>query len=278
MKYFIKGDKVRVLNKDNYETDSFGLDEVRKLGQDYIGTVTFVSNSYFAMDNKYGGLSMQDFELVKEEFKVGTRVRSTFNGDGKNLFGTIESHKSNDIWHIVWDDGRVHGGSDNDYSEDYLEIIGENIKREGVNTMQEFNVGDKVMLESGKGYCFSSEATVRKCEPDRCGHNRANVYAQLGIDGMKCHCNRNGWKLISAANTMANLVTITKEQKAGLSKENQALLELGLINDKLTPTETGFEYLRQYLFAENRDALAVKAQKEVAEAKAEAKKKETKQG
>lgn len=271
MIYFTKGDKVRVLNKDNYETDSFGLDEVRKLGQDYIGTVTFVSNSYFAMDNKYGGLSMQDFELVKEEFKVGTRVRSTFNGDGKNLFGTIESHKSNDIWHIVWDDGRVHGGSDNDYSEDYLEIIGENIKREGVNTMQEFNVGDRVRLDINKGACFTTDGIVSR--------NESNGRLCVGQNGRgTCHC-YEGWVLISAANeTMTNLVTITKEQKVGLSKENQALLELGLINDKLTPTETGFEYLRQYLFAENRDALAVKAQKEVAEAKAEAKKKETKQG
>lgn len=280
---FKVGDRVKLSEGKALRTTKRWLDEIPPAS---IGEVTIVSGEYLQIkvdEEVHGGLYAEDFELVQmklveKSFKVGTRVRSIFYDDGKNLFGTIESHKEDDIWHIAWDDGETHDGSKNNYLEKYLEIIEENLKREGVNTMQEFNEGDKVMLESGKGYCFSGEATARKCKPSHCGHGGDNVYAQIGIDGMRCHCNKNGWKLISAANTMANLVTITKEQKAGLSKENQALLELGLINDKLTPTETGFEYLRQYLFAENRDALAVKAQKEVAEAKAEAKKKETKQG
>lgn len=83
---------------------------------------------------------------------------------------------------------------------------------------------------------------------------------------------------VASANdtTMSSLTSLTKEQKAGLTADNQALLELGLINQDLTANAKGIEYLQKWLFAENRKDLAQVVKTEVLAIKAEMKKADTK--
>lgn len=82
------------------------------------------------------------------------------------------------------------------------------------------------------------------------------------------------FELVTSANnkTMSSLYTLTKEQKAGLNADDQALLELGLINPDLTVNGAGIDYMQKWLFAENRKALSKVAATEVSEIKAEIKK------
>ena len=67
------------------------------------------------------------------------------------------------------------------------------------------------------------------------------------------------------------LVKLTKQQEKSLSPEDKALLRLGLINSDLTPTDDGFKYQRRFAFEQNRKALAIEAEKDIAEIEAEAK-------
>lgn len=71
-----------------------------------------------------------------------------------------------------------------------------------------------------------------------------------------------------SSNSMANLISLTKEQKASLKPDDQALIELGLIDDKLVRTAAGQAYLIDQLWSENKAALAKKAATEIAEIKA----------
>lgn len=67
--------------------------------------------------------------------------------------------------------------------------------------------------------------------------------------------------------TMENLITLTKEQEAGLSKEDQAFLQLGWINDKLVMTEKGEQILTAHAWDLSKKELAIKAKAEVAKSK-----------
>lgn len=62
-------------------------------------------------------------EKKVKNFEVGARVRSIFNRDPKDLFGTILEHVEGNIWLIKWDDGKVHGDSNNHYSEIFLKFV-----------------------------------------------------------------------------------------------------------------------------------------------------------
>lgn len=149
-----------------------------------------------------------------------------------------------------------------------LQRMCEDLAKGGENKMQEFNVGDKVELNTSYGHCFAGRGIVETCS-DGSGYDLHVVSKDYG----SCHCHQDAWKLVSSANkTMANLKVLTEEQVAGLDADDQALLELGLINENLTVNPAGLDYLLKYLFQQNRKALAAKAAKEVLAAKAEAKK------
>lgn len=84
------------------------------------------------------------------------------------------------------------------------------------------------------------------------------------------------WELISQAQqNMSSLVTLTKEQKAGLSKDDQALVRLGLVGADLQPTSLGKEYHANLNFNKDRKLIAAEAAKDIAEIE-EAAKQETK--
>lgn len=72
---------------------------------------------------------------------------------------------------------------------------------------------------------------------------------------------------------MYGLTKLTKQQEKSLSKEDQALLRMGLVNADLTPTDEGFKYQRRFTFEQNRAELAKQAAAEIAELEAEAAKK-----
>lgn len=76
---------------------------------------------------------------------------------------------------------------------------------------------------------------------------------------------------VSSNGVMTNLVELTPEQRELLSDEDQALLELGVLNDKLQLVNK--DYVIHFLFKQNKQMIAQQAQKEVAEIKAKAEKK-----
>lgn len=79
----------------------------------------------------------------------------------------------------------------------------------------------------------------------------------------------------TAQKTMARkLVTLTSEQEEGLSADNKALLQVGYISNDLRPTQAGFTALQEFLFTQNKAALAKNAAAEIAEVQAEEKKAE----
>lgn len=151
-------------------------------------------------------------------------------------------------------------------------------ERQVNTTMQKYNKGDEVELrdELYIVQCWSDDKgdgimTRKGTEPSI--YEDCRLCDQDHFHGQWMQINRDRIRLVSPAKQgMTNLNKLTSEQKAGLSKENQALLELGLVSQDLTPNETGFERLRVHLFAQEREALAKKAIVEVAEAKAELKK------
>lgn len=74
-------------------------------------------------------------------------------------------------------------------------------------------------------------------------------------------------KKVSSSNNMKLLVKLTNEQKDLLTAEDQALLELNVINDKLQLIDTS--YVLNFLYKTNKKAIAAQAVAEVAEIKAE---------
>lgn len=127
--------------------------------------------------------------------------------------------------------------------------------------MQKFKQGDEVI-------CI-----------ERCGNGTSKGYlGVVGVDdvvkynngGSSCR-HLDNWRLISSAKiNMISVATLTKAQKAGLSKDDQALIQRGIISNDLELSSN--EYVLKFLFEQNRKEIAAQAAKEVAEAKAEAKK------
>ena len=98
----------------------------------------------------------------------------------------------------------------------------------------------------------------------------------IGLDTNSWNWSANQLELVSPTNSankaMTQLKQLTKEQKATLSKEDQALIQLGVIGDDLALKDT--EYVLKTLFALNRDAIAVQAIEDVKQIQAEEKAKE----
>ena len=90
------------------------------------------------------------------------------------------------------------------------------------------------------------------------------------VGGTCCSLSARLYRKVSASNLMKTLVNITPEQRKGLSKEDQALRELGVINDVLQLVDQN--YIIAHYFETNRSAIAAQATKDVAEIKAELKK------
>lgn len=126
--------------------------------------------------------------------------------------------------------------------------------------MQTFNQGDDVIC-------------IENCGS---GAKKTNIGIVLGNQikyGGTCYCEHlDKWQLISSANNNMTPQKLTKAQKAGLSKDNQALIEAGIVGNDLELTSDGRTYVLEFLFETNREAIAKQAIKEIAEAKAEAKK------
>lgn len=62
--------------------------------------------------------------------------------------------------------------------------------------------------------------------------------------------------------SIMSLYDLTDEQKAGLSKDDQALIERGIIGNTLQLQDSG--YVVNFLFRANKEAIAAQAAKEVA--------------
>lgn len=240
---------------------------------DYVLTLKsyYPSENYFTVEeNNFNWSECMFSGTPKYWFKVGDKVKIV-------TCGNTSSHKGIEvIIDAIYDDSYRVKHSDGGFCiADEVELIKKNTtekpKREEVNTMQEIKAGDKVMLNAGMGFCFVGEGTIEKCSSSGC--KGSSIHA-LSPRGSLCHCDIEKATLISSANTtMTNLIALTKGQEEGLKDDDKSMLELGLINDKLEPTEAGFAYLRAYLFAVHRDALAIKAGKEVKEIKKELKEK-----
>ncbi len=84
-----------------------------------------------------------------------------------------------------------------------------------------------------------------------------------------CSLTASRYRRVSAKG-MRTLTNLTDGQRAGLSKEDQALRELGVINDTLDFIDE--KYVIAHYFKTNRAVIAAQAIKDVAEIKAELKK------
>lgn len=162
-------------------------------------------------------------------------------------------------------------------NEDQVELYTENTKLEGGDSTT-IKIGEKYKVKIPEQcYIFSTYAKRGAYIIARSiGSNELigsyDIYIGEERVSSCSICLKNDNLIPMSEDIMTNLIELTKEQKAGLSKENQALLELGLVNADLTMTSAGLRYLNDHLFAENREAVAKKAIAEVAEIKAEMKK------
>jgi len=162
------------------------------------------------------------------------------------------------------------------YSEEQMELINnENPKKKGgdKNMTHEYNIGDTIRLKDYSNWEYprylNQKATIieildRESSYDVC----------IRWPNMDTSCaTEDNIELVfsSVKKTMSTLKTLTKQQKADLSPENRALVELGLLEDNLVPTVKGLEYLQEFLFEQNKAELAKIAVKEVAEIRKEEK-------
>lgn len=144
---FKKGDKVRLIcdYANLHKGDIVTIDQDWSLCPFVIGE-----------DGKRYVVSDSSCELIKNpndsesKFKVGARVKSTYEGDSSDRYGTIigKSKKTHTIvWKIDWDDGNVSGSSEDGkstYAESNLELVNEKIKPD----VEKFKVGDFVRYYS----------------------------------------------------------------------------------------------------------------------------------
>ncbi len=135
-----------------------------------------------------------------------------------------------------------------------------------VSRMAEFKVGDKVeIVTNDSGHCFSiGHIGIITSITDSFGYFKVDFPGELSKgNNMKA----SEVKLVSDATNIMDIKKLTKQQETGLSEDDKALVERGVIKDDLTPTTAGYEYLRDFLFEQNKSALAKQAAKEVAEQK-----------
>jgi len=182
-----------------------------------------------------------------------------------------------------WISVTFSNGYRNSYSTKDIEIISTDSSKKEVKHMQMYKKGDKLILRSEIALdnpntgCGNLDTAFQKgrvsyieLASDKTvdAHTSSwNAYDSNGKRYLAPCCTIN-LSLFTAQNSMANLRTVTDAQRANLSKENVALLELGIINDKLELENR--DYVLNFLFNQNKQAIAEQAEKEVAQAKAEA--------
>lgn len=147
-------------------------------------------------------------------------------------------------------------------SYNFKPYIPSNPKPEEVNTMQtNFNIGDKIITHARHDKECTSEIT--------------HIYSSRAVETKDCSlCHSDHWLKVSDITLISPaykpmdkyLNQLTKEQKSILSKEDQALIELGIITSSLTLSDTS--YVIDFLFEQNRAEIAKQAMEEVAEIKA----------
>lgn len=143
-----------------------------------------------------------------------------------------------------------------------------------------FKAGDEIVLVDTEFSCGCGKLTelvrmnlAKKIVVtnvfSRGGSLYTRAYGATGVIVLDecCMVSAGRVKKVSSSNNMKLLVKLTNEQKDLLTAEDQALLELNVINDKLQLIDTS--YVLNFLYKTNKKAIAAQAVAEVAEIKAE---------
>jgi len=217
-----------------------------------------------------------EVEAIKE-FKIGDKVRIISSDNPKFNYMIGEVHEIE----IISVDGSIYLKDDIKHLiclEHELELINPNVKGGEKNMTHEFKVGDRVRVKS-EDYCREHDTHNIGYTPSMPKYvGKKAIITRIIYDGsakIDIDVDNYAWDfewlepISSVDEIMSKLNELTKAQEKRLTPEEKAMVELGLINDKLEPTKDGFDALQEYLFNQNWESLATQAVKEVSDIKKE---------
>lgn len=217
---------------------------------------------------------------IKENFLPWPEIRITGIDGGASRFDEIKFSKSPPP-SLMRQAGAAGGLTLDMLGKQFDSIFDEQPNAKGGENKMTIKVGEKYKVkrgeesECGTFHNYFVDGNAAYIVATRIHENgRLSTYGIYDEDDDKvddCANCLQGHLIPMSQDSMTNLQSLTKEQEAGLSADDQALLALGLINNDLTVNGQGTAYLIDFLWKANKQALAEQAATEVAEIKAKEK-------